>query len=447
LALAALAASAAIALGDASASRGAPTPSQGAASAPASDGSDAKVVMPPVGLSIEYPLIAQYMGTAPCPPPALGAELLRLGSPPLHIGGNSQDLTIPNGALVGPQASWDRSTLYALPASFWSQLHCLLSTTKEHLTAGINLKSGEAAWAAQMATAAVSAATNGVDFSIGNEPDLYYLPNYASLGKALGDYETTGVNLYLTLAGNMRQALGTAPVIGPELARPRDWRKQFRRVLAGTHMQTVGVHLYPLSDCGGSDAVTTQRLLDVHSADAPDDLSWVVSDANAAGDPAIISEANSAACGGQAGVSDAPASAVWAVRFVLSALKTGFQEVRFHMSGGPYDPFIVHGNHVSERPIERAVAALNSWLPVGSSLQTLHSSKGVVATAVTGGRVDVIYDNERPRAQTVTLARAHSVHAAVFSPTHAGLASELLPSHHGRVKLKLAANSIAAILP
>jgi hypothetical protein len=436
-----------MALGDASVSRGAQAPSQGATPAPASDGSDAKVVMPPVGLSIEYPLIAQYMGTATCPPPAIGAELLRLGSPPLQIGGNSQDLTIPNGALVGPQASWDRSTLYTLPVSFWSQLHCLLSTTKEPLTAGINLKSGEAAWAAQMATAAVTAGTNGVEFSIGNEPDLYYLPNYASLGKTLGDYETTGVSLYLTLAGNMRQALGTAPVIGPELARSHDWRRQFVRVIKDTHMQTVGVHLYPLSDCGSAEAVTTQRLLDVHSADAPDELSWVVADANSVGDPAIISEANSAACGGQPGVSDAPASAVWAVRFVLSALKTGFQEVRFHMSGGPYDPFIVHGSHVSDRPIERALVALNSWLPVGSSLRTLHSGKGIVATSVTGGRIDAIYDNERPRAQTVMLALAHSVRTAVFSPTRAGLVYELLPSRQGRVKLKLGANSIAAILP
>ena len=158
-------------------------------------------------------------------------------------------------------------------------------------------------------------------------------------------------------------------------------------MIAELHLAVVGVHLYPLSDCGSPSAVTIRRLLSVESADAPNELAWVVADANAAGVPAIISEANSAACGGKAGVSDSPASAVWAIRYVLSALKIGFQEVRFHMSGGPYDPFVVQGSHVSERPLAIALTALNYWLPVGSSLATVSSSHGIVATSVTGGHV------------------------------------------------------------
>ncbi len=59
------------------------------------------------------------------------------------------------------------------------------------------------------------------------------------------------------------------------------------------------------------------------------------------------------------------------MRFVLSALKTGFHEVRFHFSGRSYDPFIVRGEEVLARPLESALAALNHWLPIGSSLQTL----------------------------------------------------------------------------
>src|SRR5207302_4839524 len=48
------------------------------------------VTMPPVGLSVEYPTMAQDLGTASCPPPALTAELQRLGSPPLELAGVSQ---------------------------------------------------------------------------------------------------------------------------------------------------------------------------------------------------------------------------------------------------------------------------------------------------------------------------------------------------------------------
>jgi hypothetical protein len=307
------------------------------------------------------------------------------------------------------------------------------------------MKSGELAWAAQMVAGAESAATNGVSFSMGNEPDLYYLPNYASLGKAPGNRETAGVSLYLQLAGYLRQAIGSAPLVAPELAHSNDWRRQFARVITEVHAQIVGVHLYPLSDCGSPAAVTVQRLLSVESADAPETLAWAVSAANGAGLPAIISEANSAACGGKAGVSDAPPSGVWAVRFVLSALKTGFREVRFHLSGGPYDPFVMRGTQVSTRPLADALAALNSWFPLNSTLRTVPSSKGVLATAVTGGPVQLILDNEHTRAQTVTLPFSGDVQAEVLLSTRRGFAHVVLPARHGSVKLKILPQSIVAI--
>ncbi len=406
-----------------------------------------RVLMPPVGLSIEYPLMAQELGSGPCPPPALTAELLKLGAPPLHLGGNSQDLTVPAGVLPVPSPSWDSSTLYTLPASFWSQLHCLLTATKEPLTVGLNMKTSELAWVAQMVAGAQSAATNGLAFSLGNEPDLYYLPNYGSLGKATPNLETLGVGLYLQLGSYLRQAVGTAPIVGPELARAHDWRKQLLRVVEELHIGVVGVHLYPLSDCGSPSAVTIPRLLSVEAADAPNELAWVVADANAAGVPAVITEANSAACGGKPGVSDSPASAVWAIRYVLSALKIGFQEVRFHLSGGAYDPFVVEGSRVKDRPLDTALTALNSWLPVGSSLATVPSSHGIIATSVTGGRVQLILDNERTKTQTVTLPIAHTVQLEALSSTRAGLAKEVVPARHGRVKLRIPANSLVALLP
>src|SRR5271169_4561643 len=66
-----------------------------------------QLIMPPVGLSLEYPLMAQDLGPGACPPPALVAEMLRLGSPPLALAGQSQDLTAPSGALTGSPSSWE----------------------------------------------------------------------------------------------------------------------------------------------------------------------------------------------------------------------------------------------------------------------------------------------------------------------------------------------------
>jgi hypothetical protein len=135
------------------------------------------------------------------------------------------------------------------------------------------------------------------------------------------------------------------------------------------------------------------------------------------------------------------------VRFVLSALKSGFREVRFHLSGGPYDPFIVDGSAVFARPLETALIALNRWLPVGSSLRTLSGIRGLIATAVSGvpqGR-QVIFDNRQPRAQTVALPAARTVVAEILSATRGGLRTLGLRPHSGRVRLNVPGNSVVTI--
>jgi len=415
----------------------------------ANSGSSVRVTMPPVGLSIEYPVMAQDLGTGACPPPALVAELLRLGSPPLSLGGDSQDWTAPSRALTPFPSSWEAATLYPLPADFWSQLHCLLEAVGEPLTAGINAKTGQPFWAAQVVSGAQSAATKGLDFSLGNEPDLYGLPDLSALGERLSTEDVAAVNRYLEVATYLQQAIGSVPLLGPELAAATHWQRQLPRVIHQLHERTVGVHMYPLSACGSPRAATLRGLLSAGAADAPRDLAWVVADASAAHVPAIISEANSVSCGGTAGVSDSPAAAVWAVRFVLTALKTGFREVRFHFSGGPYDPFIVRGEEVIARPLASALLALNQWLPVDSSLRTVGGARGLVTTSVSGARGGprVIFDNESARAQTVVLRAAHQVVIEVLSAARAGLRTQALRPHHGRVKLSVAGNSVLAVLP
>jgi hypothetical protein len=410
-------------------------------------GPSVQVTMAPVGLSFEYSAMAQDLGTGPCPAPALTAELQRLGSPPLSLAGDSQDMTAPSGAVAGPPESWQAATLFSLPGEFWNQLHCLLSSARDPLTVGLNAKTGQLAWAQQMVAGAQSAATNGLDFSIGNEPDLFSLPNYASLAKPQANAEATAASLYLQVVSSLLPAIAGAPLIGPELAVPRRWRLQLSRVIATLHEQIVGVHAYPLSACATPRAVTIGGLLSAGAADEPRAFGWVVADADAAGVPAIISEANSASCGGRAGVSDSPASAVWAVRFVLSALRTGFKEVRFHFSGDPYDAFVVRGEEVLDRPLDSAMVALNQWLPVGCMLQAvagLHGLQGTAVSASAGG-ARLILDNEHPQAQALVLRTAQSVRVQILDAARAGLHATQLSPRHGRIELRVAPNSVLAV--
>lgn len=408
-----------------------------------------EVGMQPVGLSIEYPVMAAALGSGACPPQALAAELERLGSPTIQLAGVSQDMTAPSGALQGQQASWQAATLYSLPAAFWGQLHCLLETSKDPLTVGLNLRTGSAAWAQQMVSEARAAALAGLSFSLGNEPDLYGIPNYASLDKPLPEEELAAANLFIQVASTLEAAASPAPLVGPELAVPQRWRAQLPRVLQALHYQTVGVHLYPLTACTTPRAVTIPGLLSTDAADSPARLSWVVADAAAQGLPAIISEANSASCGGVSGVSNSPAAAVWAARFVLSALQTGFRQVRFHLSGNSYDPFLVRGSAVLARPLDSALIALNGWLPVGSALHRVPTAapRRIIASAVAqpGGGLVLVLDNRGSRAQPLVLRSPGALHVQILTAASAGLASRTLLTAAGRASLSLPGESILAV--
>ncbi len=401
----------------------------------------------PVGLSIEYPLIAAYLGNGACPPPALGAELLRLGSPQLALEGQSQDFTMPAGLTPsGPAPSWEAVTRYPLPSEFWTRLHCLLSVTKEPLTVGLNARDGQLAWAESMVAAAQQAATARLDFSIGNEPDHYYLPNYLSLTKQQPGEETKTVFNYLQVAGYLRQAVGPLPLIGPELAIPADWRASLPRVLATLHPQTVGVHAYPLTVCRSLREATIHGLLSPSIGGEPRRLAWVAADARTAGLPAVISEANSVSCGGKVGVSDTRASAVWAVRFVLAALETGFGEVRFHMSGNSYDPFYMNGAEVVRRPLEGAILALQQWLPVGSTLRVGRPlGKVTFATiAAPGAEPLLLLDNESAKPARLLVQGAGALRVVQgFSP--AGAPGTATPQGARRRLVTLPANGVLAL--
>jgi hypothetical protein len=404
------------------------------------------VTMPPAGISIEYPVMAMAFGSAACPPPVLVAELRRLGSPPLELGGASQDETAPAGAAPQPPTSWETGTLYQLPGSFWSQMRCLLQSTAEPLTAGLNMRTGNLAWATQMASEAQGAAVNGLSFSLGNEPDIYRLPNYAALSRPVANEEAVETNLYMQLANYLKPAIGSSPLVGPELATSADWRHVLPSVIRTLGVRTIGVHLYPLSRCKTPRESTIKGLLSARAGQSPERLAWVAADARALHVPAILSESNSISCGGLAGVSDTPAAAVWALRFGLTAIEKGFSEVRFHFSGNSYDPFLVRGSHVLERPEADALLALNQWLPVGSTVRAV-PVKGLVASAVgePNGASLLILDNEGAHAARLVLRGASAVRLTSLTAQSAGLGVRNLGSASSRIPISVAPNTVVAV--
>jgi hypothetical protein len=135
------------------------------------------------------------------------------------------------------------------------------------------------------------------------------------------------------------------------------------------------------------------------------------------------------------------------VRFVLSALRTGFGEVRFHFSGNAYDPFYVRGAEVVRRPLEAAMVALNQWLPVGATFRSVAGLGRVAATAIAapGAQPLLLLDNTAGKASTLVLREALAISTQTFSANGARPTLRRMKGPGHRVQVVIPANTVLAV--
>jgi hypothetical protein len=333
-------------------------------------------------LSIEYPLLQRALGTGACPSTSLISTLRELGSPTIRIGGDSQDL-------AGPNATYH----YDLPASFWTTLGCLAHETGAQIVVGLNFATNSLGDQQAMIAAAQQAIPAAqLSFSLGNEPDLYtishIIPNEPGFIVPSFRSPPWTAGMFASQWQTRRTQLGTIRLEGPDLA-GTGWRARIEQALRADPPSQVDAHGYPtVAPCGKSGLpATAANLLSIHaSVGMAEKLSWLARTAHAIGRPAVISETNSASCGGRPGVSDAPVSGVWAIRYVIAALLAGFQQVRFHSAGTSYDPLVYNANgSVTLRPLGRALLFLHHWLPVGSRIVAVSRDPEVLGVMVSDG--------------------------------------------------------------
>jgi hypothetical protein len=409
----------------------------------ATSGTPVNIVTDPVGLSVEYPVLAADLGTGSCPPPALVSTIEGLGAPTIRIGGDSGDETAPAG--TPPFAG-----VTDLPAPFWSQLACLESQTHEPFVIGLNLASQMPAWAATMAAGARSAVPASLlSFEIGNEADIDgpAVPwwNATAQAKSLLPFQT-----YLDDAEAVAEQLGTGAIIeGPDFATPR-WTSKIPEIAKALPLHAVDAHFYPLNACTGLRQATVKALL-ARGASEPDGaLLATLAQAESAHLPMVISESNSVACRGKPGVSDSPASAVWGLRVVINMIMSGIQSVRFHSSGSSYDPFVVSGDTVTTRPLYLGLEAAVQLLPVGATVIALQTPKplsGVLVSAPSGHTSYILTNYAKsPRLVTVRSAAASATLLSV-TPSAAVVTSGQISASRGELRVSVAPNSVVAITP
>ena len=420
--------------------------------APAGAGAAAMLVQrSPFGLSIEYPLMERALAGGTCPSPALVATLRSLGSPTLRIGGDSQDL-------AGPTAAYH----YVVPPSFWTALGCLARESGVQVVVGLNFAEGPVADELTTIAAAEQAIpASRLSFSLGNEPDLYgishILPGEA--GFVVPAYRAspwTGEQ-YASEWAARRATLGQIAIEGPDLA-GIGWRARIARLMASDPPDVMTVHAYPTVACGSAGApATPARLLSEHaSVGLVEKYEWLLASARAAHRPAVISESNSASCGGKPGVSDTPVAGVWAARYVVAALLAGFAQVRFHTAGTSYDPIALEAEgKVTIRPLGHALLFLHRWIPIASHVSSLAPERGTSSDPrILAARVSLVKHTSvivssfspKPISFTVEVSSAKArVRTDSLTTASAIEVGGSVPVHAHRARLVLAPHTVVAI--
>jgi hypothetical protein len=410
----------------------------------ATTGTPVTVATDPVGLSVEYPVLARDLGDGTCPSPALVDAISALGTPTIRIGGDSEDETAPAGA---PQFAG----VTDLPATFWSQLACLDSQTHDPIVVGLNLASQIPAWAAEMAAQARNAIpADLLSFEIGNEADIdgpsVAWWNATAPAKTLLPYST-----YLDDAEAVEQQIEPDAVVeGPDFATPR-WISLIPQVASALSLHAIDTHFYPLNACTGSAQATVHALLSPGVSQISDFVRETLAAATSLHLPMIISESNSVACRGKAGVSDSAAAAVWGLRLVINVVRAGIQSVRFHSSGSTYDPFIVNADGtITYRPLYYGLQTAVQLLPVGSSVQTLRTPSDLMGVAVTNSAGAKSYIVTSYAAKPVKVA-VRSRHSATLLTVEAAAPvvepQRVLKPSSGTLTVTIAPNTVVAITP
>jgi hypothetical protein len=238
-------------------------------------------------------------------------QLLRnLGRSVLRFGGNSVDTSFTG---ITPSALAGLARL--AKATGWTVLY---SENLGHYNAGGITRDARAVSTALGRQLAA--------FACGNEPDLF--PN-AGLRPAYPESE------YLRAAasclGAIRAGAPSVPIAGPDTS-GLGWLPDYAAVEAAP-LRWLAQHYYPMG-CGLGGlrpAAFAQTMLSAGQRDREAAFfTAAASAASAAAAPLRMSETNSACHGGAIGVSDAYASALWVVDYLLTGVEHGVTGFNFH---------------------------------------------------------------------------------------------------------------------
>ncbi|EPQ59016.1 hypothetical protein GLOTRDRAFT_70128 [Gloeophyllum trabeum ATCC 11539] len=314
---------------------------------PSSPSSNTTVYPNFLGISFELSFVGNYFGNSssaiPAPFLAYLAALSSTAPLRLRLGGNSMDdssfLPAQSSPLINftnPQANANDQ-----PVTFGPPLFALLSTVAGSVRGGaqyllgLGLRDPNDTNTPLLAGAAQAGLGEYLDaFLLGNEPDLYSAhnqrPNLANytVNDYIGEYYVATANLQNTSAGNI---LSNHNIAGPTICCNWDlealltsgWQSDFQDVL-----KYITLQHYPQNNCFGSYQYQLDYYL--NHTNVQELAQWQAGGLAAATRPVVMSEFNSASCGGIPGISDTFGAALWTADYALQMASVGYSAAYLH---------------------------------------------------------------------------------------------------------------------
>jgi hypothetical protein len=383
-----------------------------------------------VGLSMEIPSVVSYAGQDPQAIDPVFEQLIRNlapgQSPVLRIGGDSTDWTwYPVANMRRPP--WVR---YTLTPHWIAITQALAETLKARLIFGVNLEANSSSVAAAEANALLAGiGRQSIEaLEIGNEPELYGSFNWyhTAAGRAVtGRAPTYDFTAFTHDFSNLARSLPQIALAGPAVG-SSTWNEQLRPFLATERrVGLVTLHRYPLKRCGSTTHLTVSQLLDESSSiGLAAGVAPYVAIAHADHHPLRIDEMNSISCGGELGVSDTFASALWSLDALFAMARVGVDGVNIHTLPNAVNQLFtlqqVNGQwQGSVHPDYYGLLMFAQAAPAGSRLLKVSSTAGPAlrawATHGPDGHVRVVLINtDTAHAQSVAVRAASAAGPAAL---------------------------------
>jgi hypothetical protein len=289
-----------------------------------------------LGLSSEVWAIRSFAGDDPN---ALNPAFLQLvrnlapgARPVIRLGGDSTDWTW----WPVPHTRTPPGIKYTL-TPLWVQLaKAFVKATHARLILGIDLEANSRRLASVEAHEVVSGlgASSIEALEIGNEPELYgtfgwyHTPSGQQVPGRPRDYNLTDFESQFS---SFATAMPRVPLAGPSTGGPT-WIGELGQFLASEPKVNIAtVHAYPLKHCSASSHVTIGQLLASSSSGGlATELAPVAAIAHRHHVPLRVDEINSVTCGGEPGVSDTYATALWSLDTLFALARAGVDGVNIH---------------------------------------------------------------------------------------------------------------------